>query len=80
MLAALDESEVTFGGFRADVGGATRFFHFLYVGSGVGIIKKNKAQMQKNAPFNAMPGTAGDVELPQGEKTAEKLAALISAV
>lgn len=80
MLDALDEADVNFGGFRVSDGGATKFYHLLYVGSGVGIIKKNKAQMQKNAPFNAMPGTAGDVELPQGEKTAEKLAALISAV
>jgi len=80
MLAALDESEVAFGGFRADVGGATKFFHLLYVGSGVGIIKKNKAQLQKNAPFNAMPGASGDITLPTGERSAEALEAAIAAV
>ncbi|KAH8068305.1 hypothetical protein JL721_6881 [Aureococcus anophagefferens] len=76
---ALSEDCVTFAGFRADVGGAVKFFHLLYVGSGVGIIKRNKAQLQKNAPFNAMDGAAGDLELPPDEKTAEKLAALVAA-
>ncbi|KAH8075739.1 hypothetical protein JL720_10441 [Aureococcus anophagefferens] len=66
-------------GLPADVGGAVKFFHLLYVGSGVGIIKRNKAQLQKNAPFNAMDGAAGDLELPPDEKTAEKLAALVAA-
>ena len=60
-------------------GGGVKFFHLLYVGSGVGIIKRNKAQLQKNAPFNAMDGAAGDLELPPDEKTAEKLAALVAA-
>ena len=31
------------------------------------------------APFNAMDGAAGDLELPPDEKTAEKLAALVAA-
>ncbi|KAH8060234.1 hypothetical protein JL722_5200 [Aureococcus anophagefferens] len=79
MLEALSEDCVTFAGFRADVGGGVKFFHLLYVGSGVGIIKRNKAQLQKNAPFNAMDGAAGDLELPPDEKTAEKLAALVAA-
>ena len=71
-LSALDEDCVTFAGLRV----GDKFFHVLYVGTGVGIIKRSKAQMQKNAPFNAMPGANGDVELPPGETTLEKLAAL----
>ncbi|KAH8095165.1 hypothetical protein JL720_2443 [Aureococcus anophagefferens] len=34
LLEALSEDCVTFAGFRADVGGAVKFFHLLYVGSG----------------------------------------------
>ena len=62
MLQALGEDEVIFGGFRVDA----KFYHLLYVGANVGIIKKNKAQMQKNAVFNAMPGCAGDALSPRG--------------
>ena len=36
-------------------------------------------RFEKNAPFNAMDGAAGDLELPPDEKTAEKLAALVAA-
>ena len=72
-VAALPDDAVTFAGLRV----GDKFFHVLSVGPGVGIIKRNKAQMQKNAPFNAMPGTSADVELPADEKTPEKLRALL---
>jgi len=59
LAAALSEDRVFFCGLRV----GTVFFRVLYVGSDVGVIKRNKAQLQKNAPFNAMPGATHDLEV-----------------
>lgn len=56
-LEELSEDKVHFCGVRR----GDKFYRVLYVGSDVGIIARNKAQLQKNAPFNAMPGGT-DVE------------------
>ena len=47
----------------------------LRIGADVGIIKRNKAQLQKSAVFNAMPGAAGELQL--DAKTPERLAELL---
>ena len=77
LLNALDEAAVNFGGFLDGPPDARKFYHLLYVGADVGIIKRNKAQLQKNAVFNAMPGAAGEVQLPADAKTPERLAELL---
>lgn len=63
-LASLTEDKVYFCGLRVDA----KFFRILYVGADVGIIKKNKAHLQKNAPFNVMEGACADIDLPGPEK------------
>mmetsp|Transcript_4601 Transcript_4601/g.6544 ORF Transcript_4601/g.6544 Transcript_4601/m.6544 type:complete len:142 (+) Transcript_4601:569-994(+) len=70
---SLTEDGVFFCGLRVK---DNKFVRILYVGSEVGIIKKNKAQMLKNAPFNAMPGAIKEIILPTGEKNS--LSSLIS--
>ena len=75
LVAALDEAAVNFCGFLDDPPNARKFYHLLYVGADVGIIKRNKAQLQKSAVFNAMPGAAGEVQL--DAKTPERLAELL---
>lgn len=55
----MNEDSVYFCGLRHD----GRFYHCLYVGANVGVIKRSKAQMQKNAAFNAMPGARSDIDL-----------------
>ncbi|KAJ8599842.1 hypothetical protein CTAYLR_005620 [Chrysophaeum taylorii] len=60
LLDGMSEDCVYFCGLRR----GDEFYRLLYAGANVGIIKKNKAQMQKNAPFNAMPGASADIELP----------------
>ena len=75
LLNALDEAAVNFCGLLDGPVNARKFYHLLYVGADVGIIKKNKAQLQKNAVFNAMPGAAGEVQL--DAKTPERLAELL---
>ena len=77
LLIALDEAAVNFGGFLDGPPDARKFYHLLYVGADVGIIKRNKAQLQKNAVFNSMPGAAGEVQLPADAKTPERLAELL---
>ena len=77
LLNALDEASVNFCGLLDGPANARKFYHLLYVGAEVGIIKKNKAQLQKNAVFNAMPGAAGEVQLPADAKTPERLAELL---
>ena len=77
LLNALDEGAVNFGGFLDGPPNARKFYHLLYVGAEVGIIKRNKAQLQKNAAFNAMPGATGEVQLPADAKTPESLAELL---
>ena len=77
LLNALDDASVNFGGFLDGPPNARKFYHLLYVGADVGIIKRNKAQLQKNAPFNAMPGATGEVQLPADAKTPESLAELL---
>ena len=77
LLNALDEAAVNFGGFLDGPPHARKFYHLLYVGAEVGIIKRNKAQLQKSAVFNAMPGAAGEVQLPADAKTPERLAELL---
>ena len=77
LVAALDEAAVNFGGFLDGPPHARKFYHLLYVGAEVGIIKRNKAQLQKNAPFNAMPGASSEVQLPADAKTPERLAELL---
>ena len=47
LLNALDEGAVNFGGFLDGPPNARKFYHLLYVGAEVGIIKRNKAQLQK---------------------------------
>lgn len=54
--------KIYFGGLRATVDGSVRFFHLLYVGTSVGVVKRNRSQMLKNAPFNIMEGSSGDIE------------------
>ena len=75
LLNALDEAAVNFCGLLDGPVNARKFYHLLYVGAEVGIIKKNKAQLQKAAVFNAMPGAAGEVQL--DAKTPERLAELL---
>ena len=75
LLNALDEAAVNFCGLLDGPANARKFYHLLYVGAEVGIIKRNKAQLQKNAVFNAMPGAAGEVQL--DAKTPERLAELL---
>ena len=75
LLNALDEASVNFCGLLDGPVNARKFYHLLYVGAEVGIIKKNKAQLQKAAVFNAMPGAAGEVQL--DAKTPERLAELL---
>ena len=77
LVAALDEASVNFCGLLDGPVNARKFYHLLYVGAEVGIIKRNKAQLQKNAVFNAMPGSAGEVQLPADAKTPERLAELL---
>ena len=72
-----DSSGVNFCGLLDGPANARKFYHLLYVGADVGIIKRNKAQLQKAAVFNAMPGTAGEVQLPADAKTPERLAELL---
>jgi len=60
---ALTEDGVFFGGLRV----SNKFFRVLYVGTEVGVIKKNKAMLQKTAPFNAMEGSI-EIHIPTGEK------------
>ena len=74
LVAALDEAAVSFCGLLDGPPNARKFYHLLYVGASVGIIKRNKAQLQKNAVFNAMPGAAGEAQLPPDGKTPEGLA------
>ena len=64
------------------VDGNPRFFHLLLVGPSVGMVKRNKAQMLKNAPFNVMEGSSGDIEFSHEEAfdaatLAEKISALM---
>ena len=75
LVAALDEASVNFCGLLDGPPNARKFYHLLYVGADVGIIKKSKAQLQKNGVFNAMPGAAGEVQL--DAKTPERLAELL---
>ena len=75
LLNALDEAAVNFCGLLDGPPNARKFYHLLYVGADVGIIKRNKAQLQKAAGFNAMPGAAGEVQL--DAKTPERLAELL---
>lgn len=75
------ESHIHFGGIRAIVDGTPRFFHLLVVGSSVGMVKRNKAPMLKNAPFNVMEGGGGDIEFGHEEvfdapSLVEKISAL----
>ena len=77
VLDALDEAAVNFCGLLDGPANARKFSHLLYVGAEVGIIKRNKAQLQKNAPFNAMPGASSEVQLPADAKTPERLAELL---
>ena len=58
LLNALDEAAVNFCGLLDGPANARKFYHLLYVGADVRIIKRNKAQLQKSAVFNAMPGAA----------------------
>ena len=53
-----------------------KFYRILYVGESVGIIKRNKAQLQKNAAFNAMPGAHDEVSIQGGGADATLLPAL----
>ena len=77
LLNALDEAAVNFCGLLDGPPNARKFYHLLYVGAEVGIIKRNKAQLQKAAVFNAMPGAAGEVQLSADAKTPERLAELL---
>ena len=47
LLNALDEAAVNFCGLLDGPANARKFYHLLYVGADVGIIKRNKAQLQK---------------------------------
>jgi hypothetical protein len=51
----------------------------LFVGVEVGMVKRSKAQMLKNAPFNVMEGTNGEIEVPKGELSVETIISLLAA-
>jgi hypothetical protein len=54
------------------------YIDVLYVGDNVGMVKRSKAQMLKNAAFNAMDGANGEFEVPKGELSLETIYTLIS--
>mmetsp|Transcript_22202 Transcript_22202/g.71564 ORF Transcript_22202/g.71564 Transcript_22202/m.71564 type:complete len:137 (-) Transcript_22202:130-540(-) len=67
--AALPADDVYFCGLRVE----DRFFRVLHVGADVGVIKRSKAQMQKNAPFNVMEGATADLVTAPGQRLADLL-------
>ena len=80
LVAAMSAADVNFCGLRVETGDkGPRFFRLLHVGAEVGAVKRARAQLQKNAPFNAMEGASGDLDVPTDELSAEKIAELIAA-
>jgi hypothetical protein len=80
LVAAMSASDINFCGLRVDADKGPKFFRLLYVGTAVGAVKRARAQLQKNAPFNAMEGATGDVDVPTDELSAEKITELIAAL
>ena len=76
----MSASDINFCGLRVDADKGPKFFRLLYVGTAVGAVKRARAQLQKNAPFNAMEGATGDVDVPTDELSAEKITELIAAL
>lgn len=72
-MEGMNEDSVYFCGLRR----GDKFYRILYVGENVGIIKRNKAQLQKNAAFNAMPGAQSDIDQSGGGGASEALLPLL---
>mmetsp|Transcript_38759 Transcript_38759/g.60322 ORF Transcript_38759/g.60322 Transcript_38759/m.60322 type:complete len:139 (-) Transcript_38759:63-479(-) len=70
LLEQIDDAEISFGGFRAKDG---KFYCLMCTGENVGGMAKGRAAAHKNAAFNALDGTVGEVCGQSKEEFIEKL-------
>mmetsp|Transcript_6150 Transcript_6150/g.9615 ORF Transcript_6150/g.9615 Transcript_6150/m.9615 type:complete len:156 (+) Transcript_6150:41-508(+) len=73
MAESVTDENMHFGGVRVVINSKVQFFHVLYIGKGVSIVKRGKALLLKTAAFNAMPGASGEIHLENGSEVSENL-------
>jgi hypothetical protein len=67
LLSKISDDDIYFGGLRVKTtSGSVKFLQFYFVGANVGGMKKGKASLWKNAIFNALEGSHGSLEVPNG--------------
>ena len=70
LLANMAEDQVVFGGLRTKAG---KFLCLMCTGADVGGLVKGRAAAHKNAAFNALEGTTGEVCAMSKEEFSEQL-------